>query len=86
MKASHEQKLQNSRHGPCIVEKKMEATIVYWGYMGIMEKKMEATIVYWGYMGIMEKKMEATIVYWGYIDDNGKENGSYYSILGLYRG
>ena len=38
--------------------------------------------------------MEATIVssgtYWGYIEDNGKENGSYYSIieyiLWLYRG
>ena len=24
----------------------MEATIVYWGYIGIMENKMEATIVY----------------------------------------
>ena len=23
----------------------MEATIVYWGFIGIMEKKMEATIV-----------------------------------------
>ena len=30
----------------------------------------------------MEKKMETTIVYWGY-KDNGKENGNYYSILGL---
>ena len=52
-----------------IMEKKMETTIVYWGYIGIMEKKMETTvtIVYWGYMGIMEKKMETTIVYWGYI-------------------
>ena len=30
----------------------------------------------------MEKKMETTIVYWGY-RDNGKENGNYYSILGL---
>ena len=32
--------------------------------------------------------MEATIVYWdilGSYRDNGKENGSYYSILGLYR-
>ena len=28
----------------------MEATVVYWGYIGIMEKKMEATIVYWGYI------------------------------------
>ena len=24
----------------------MEATIVYWGYIGAMEKKMETTIVY----------------------------------------
>ena len=30
----------------------------------------------------MEKKIETTIVYWGY-RDNGKENGNYYSILGL---
>ena len=28
----------------------MEATIVYWGYLGIMENKMEATIIYWGYL------------------------------------
>ena len=34
----------------------------------------------------MEKKMEATIVYCGYIGDNGKENGNYYSILGVCRG
>ena len=37
-------------------------------------------------LGRMEKKMEATIVYWGHIGDNGKENGSYYSILGSYWG
>ena len=43
-----------------IMEKRMETTIVYWGYIGIMEKKMETTIVYWGYMGIMEKRMETT--------------------------
>ena len=49
------------------IEKKMETTIVYWGYLRIMDKKMEATIAYWGYIGIMEKKMETTIVYWGYI-------------------
>ena len=30
----------------------------------------------------MEKKMEATVVYWGVYWDNGKDNGSYYSILG----
>ena len=28
--------------------------------------------------------METTIVYWGYIGNNGKENGNYYSILGLH--
>ena len=28
-----------------ILEKKMETTIVYWGYMGIMENKMETTII-----------------------------------------
>ena len=49
-----------------IMEKNMEATIVFWGYNGIMEKKMEATIVFWGYNGMMEKKMETTIVFWGY--------------------
>ena len=27
------------------MEKKMEATIVYWGNLGIMEKRMEATIM-----------------------------------------
>ena len=42
------------------------------GYIGIMEKKMETTIVYWVYIG----------VYW----DSGKENGNYYSILGIYWG
>ena len=49
------------------MEKKMEATRVYWGYIGIMEKKMETTMVYWGYIGLLEKKMETTMVYWGYI-------------------
>ena len=34
----------------------------------------------------MENRMETTIVYWGYIGDNGKQNGNYYSILGLCRG
>ena len=28
--------------------KKMEATVVCWGYIRIMEKKMETTTVYWG--------------------------------------
>ena len=48
-------------------------------------------MLYWGYIRIMERKMETTIVYWGYIRvilglyrDIGKENGNYYSILGLY--
>ena len=46
------------------MEKKMETTIVYRSYIGIMEEKMETTIVYRGYIGIMEK-METTIVYRG---------------------
>ena len=50
-----------------IMEKKMETTIVYLGYIRIMEKKMATTIVYWGYIRIMEKKMATTIVYLGYI-------------------
>ena len=43
---------------------RMETTIVYWGYIGMMEKKMETTIVYWGYIGIMEKKMETILLCW----------------------
>ena len=31
------------------MEKKMETTIVFGGYIGIMEKKMDTIIVYWGY-------------------------------------
>ena len=46
---------------------------------------METTIVHWGCVGIMEKKMETTTVILGLYWDNGKENGSYHSILGLYR-
>ena len=49
------------------MEKKIEATMVHWGYIGIMEKNMETTVVYWVYMGIMEKKMESTIIYGLYI-------------------
>ena len=33
------------------MEKKMETTIVYTGYIGVMEKKMGTTIVYRGYIG-----------------------------------
>ena len=29
------------------MEKNMETTIVYRGYMGIMDMEMEATVVYW---------------------------------------
>ena len=53
------------------MEKQMETTTVYWGYIGIMEKQMETTTVYWGCIGIMEKKMETTIVYWGYVVEVG---------------
>ena len=30
--------------------KKMETTIVYWGYIEEMENRMETPIVYWGYI------------------------------------
>ena len=66
-----------------IMEKKMETTTLYWGYMGsigIMEKKMETTVVYWGTIGVMETKMETTVVYWGTIGGMEKKNGNYYSI------
>ena len=39
-----------------IIEKKLETTEVYQGYIGIIEKKMETTVVYCGYIGIMEKR------------------------------
>ena len=31
-----------------MMEKKMEAPVVGWGYIGMMEKKMETTVVDWG--------------------------------------
>ena len=37
---------------------------------------METTKVYWSYIGVTMR------LYW----DNGREKGSYYSILGLYWG
>ena len=36
---------------------RLQKSLVYWGYSGIMENRMEATNI-----GIMEKKMETTIV------------------------
>ena len=33
-----------------MMEKKMETTILYWGYNGIMEKKMETTVLYRDYI------------------------------------
>ena len=38
------------------MENKMEATIVYWVYIGVI-------------LGIMENTL---VLYWGYIGDNGK--------------
>ena len=75
----------------------METTTVLWGYIGIMGKKMQTAVANWGNIGISccvhhtcgpqsakqdmlhktERKKERS--YW----DNGKENGNYYSILGL---
>ena len=45
-----------------IMEKKMEATIVYWGNIGIMQKKMEATIMENQTEKKMENEMETGII------------------------
>ena len=50
-----------------MVEKKMETTIVHWGYIGTMEQK---------------KTMETAIIHWGLYWDGGKENGDNYDTLG----
>ena len=47
-----------------------------------MKKNMETTIVCSGNLGIGRENGKTT-VYWGDIWHNGKENGNYYSILGL---
>ena len=61
------------------MEKKMEAAIVYWGFLGIMEKKMEATIVYWGFRTWLSERELREIghgvaeleVYWGQTASEG---------------
>ena len=35
------------------MEKKMETTIVFWGYIGIVENKMETTILCMGFIGFV---------------------------------
>ena len=47
------------------------------GYNGIMENKMETTN-----LGLRDLGFTIMELYW----DNGKENGNYYIILGLYWG
>ena len=59
-----------------MMEKKMEATIVYWGYIGITDKKIETPIVSWCYIGMMAKKMETAIFAILY---RNLETGNYYS-------
>ena len=63
------------------MEKTMEATVVYWGHVGIIVNKTETTIRLsvqgWGYIGIMENKIKWKLqgvgftvgVYW----DNWKQ-------------
>ena len=41
----------SGKQAPEHMSSKIETTIVYLGYIGIMEKKMETTVVYWGYIG-----------------------------------
>ena len=38
-----------------IMAKKMETTIVCWGYIGIMEKRMESARTYWGYIYSLQR-------------------------------
>ena len=52
----------------------------YWGYTGIMEKNMETI----GIIGIIQRLYWDNIgVILGLYRDNGKENGNYYSMLGV---
>ena len=46
---------------------------------------MPTTMVYWGYIGIMEKKMATTNYHsiYGLNWDNRKENGNYYTVIGI---
>ena len=67
-----------------IMEKNMETTTVYWVFVGRMEKKMQTTTACLVFIEVMEKKMITTTLFW-FVRDNGKDNGNYYSILGLYR-
>ena len=46
------------------MEKKVETTIVYWGYIGNIG-------VILGYIGIMENKREAGIIVWGIFKNEG---------------
>ena len=71
----------------------MEATIIYWGYIGNNGKENGSYYNMLGHIGIMEKKMEATIIYWGYIGimEKKMETTMVYCvytrvILGLYTG
>ena len=45
----------------CFMEKKMETTIVYRGYIGVMEKKTETTIVYRDYMAYFILTLQAQL-------------------------
>ena len=37
----------------------MEATTVYWGFIGIMEKNMEATLYKFGFQGLVKDSERA---------------------------
>ena len=44
------------------MENKLEATMVYWGFIGTKEKNMEANIVYWDYIRV--KKQEWKLLWY----------------------
>ena len=43
------------------MENKMETTIVYWGYIGILEKKMETTICNPMYFSLLDRRSSYSI-------------------------
>ena len=53
-----------------------------WDYIGIMEEKMETTIM--GYIGCIYIYGDYRGIILVLYRDNGKENGNYQSILGVY--
>ena len=58
-------------------------------YIGIMEKKMETTVVFFLHNAALTTRAHIGVVVYSILGiywDNGKENGNYYSMSGIYIG